>query len=146
MSNLFSSYCYFLLWLIVLTVLLGIIGAFLPQFFSMLILMPYVIAFYLMTNRFLKHYHRLPDKKQRMQLSTGCATIFWCYSIVAGYIGLMLTQKTLTPDFSSLWLALHNQTFVIFLIGLFLCVNALLVGLGYWFLGKPAARMLEQQR
>lgn len=140
-NYLMASYLFFLVWLIVLTVLLGIVGAFFSQIVSYIILFPFIIAFFLMAQRFVKTYQFAPDSKQRWQLSSGCTSIFWLYSVVAGVIGLMLVQGKI--DFAPLMYALHNSTFVIFFIGIFLCVNALLVGLGFWFLGKPTQKMLK---
>ncbi|TXJ07907.1 MAG: hypothetical protein E6Q25_06815 [Acinetobacter sp.] len=140
MNPLFSSYVYFLLWLIASTILCGLLGIVLPQLLSLLILFPYILSFVNMAMRYVKKFQHLPNTTQRWQLSIGCASIFLLYSTLAGIIGLMLTQNA---SLSDLYAALNNLSFVIFFVGLYLCINAILVLLGYWFLGKPTTRMLK---
>jgi lysylphosphatidylglycerol synthetase-like protein (DUF2156 family) len=145
MSKLLSSYCIFLIWLIVFTCLLGALGALLPSLASKLILLPYACAFYLMSSRLIKRQQALPNQQQRIMLAIGCVVVFWVYSVLAGYLGLMLVQQTLHPEWGNIFYAFENQSFVTFIIAAFLFMNALLIGLSYWFLAKPAARILAQQ-
>ncbi|MFC3901537.1 hypothetical protein SAMN05421749_101191 [Acinetobacter marinus] len=138
----FPFILYFLCWLIVLTFALGALGMLLPQVFSMLVLLPYMISFYLMTRHYLKKKHAVPDMALRWHLSIGCATAFWLYSIVAGLIGIFLLQGSV--DLAPLWHALNSFAFVLIFASIFLMVNAFLVLLGFWFLGKPAQMMLKK--
>lgn len=139
MNALASSYLSFLIWLILSTMVVGMLGMLLPQLFSLMILLPYIIAFVHMALRFVKKFQLLPTTKQRWQLSIGCASIFLLYSCLAGGLGLILSQD---GDINALYQVLGNTHFVIFFVGLYLCINAILVMLGYWFLGKPTAKML----
>ncbi|MCH4247056.1 MAG: ABZJ_00895 family protein [Acinetobacter populi] len=140
MTRLLPSYAIFSMWLITFTFLLGFLGMLSAQIVSLFALLPYLLAFYLMTVRFVKVNKILPTVTQRWQLSLGCTTIFWLYSILAGIIGLLMTQGHI--DFGALKQAFSNIIFVIIFLGIFFILNAFLVVLGYWFLGNPTAKML----
>ncbi len=133
---------YFLCWLIALTFALGALGMLLPQVFSMLVLLPYMISFYLMARHFVKKMKDAPDMTTRWYLSIGCATAFWFYSIIAGIVGIFLLQGGV--DFAPIAHALSSTAFVFVFLSIFLMVNAFLVLLGFWFLGKPTQMMLKK--
>ncbi|GAA5011324.1 hypothetical protein GCM10023206_19520 [Acinetobacter puyangensis] len=140
MTRLLANYAIFSLWLIIFTVVLGFLGMLSAQIVSMFALLPYLLAFYLMALRFVKVNKVLPSSMQRWQLSIGCASIFWLYSIVAGLIGLFIAQGRI--DFAAIQHAFSSGAFVIVFLGIFFILNAFLVFLGYWFLGNPTAKML----
>lgn len=131
----------FLMWLIVFTVLLGLSGIIFPQILSMLVLLPYLLSFFLMAQRFIKKTQQTPNMAQRWQLSIGCATTFWLYSILTGLLGIFIAQGRI--DFSAIQHAFSSWAFLLVFSAIFLILNAFLVLLGYWFLGKPTAKMLE---
>ena len=133
---------YFLCWLIALTFALGALGMLLPQVFSVLVLLPYMISFYLMARHFVKKMKAIPDMTTRWHLSIGCATAFWFYSIIAVIVGIFLLQGGV--DFAPIAHALSSTAFVLVFLSIFLMVNAFLVLLGFWFLGKPTQMMLNK--
>ena len=133
---------YFLCWLIALTFALGALGMLLPQVFSVLVLLPYMISFYLMARHFVKKMKTIPDMTSRWHLSIGCATAFWFYSIIAGIVGIFMVQGRI--DFAPITNALSSGAFVLIFLLIFLMVNAFLVLLGFWFLGKPTQMMLKK--
>ena len=137
------NYLTFSVWLILFTCLLGLIGVLIKSLASSLILMPYVLAFYLMSNSLLKRTQVLPSRALRLQLAVGCNLMFWLYSLLAGYIGIALDQKTATPNLDGLLMMLQNPDFKQQLLTIWVFLIVLLIGLSYWFLGKPAARILQ---
>lgn len=143
MSQLFPSYAIFSAWLISFTILLGFLGMLSSEVASMFALLPYLLAFYLMTFRFLKVNKSVPSNKQRWQLSIGCASAFWLYSILASLIGLFIIQGKI--DFAPIQHAFSSAALVILLMGTFFILNAFLVFLGYWFLGKPTTKIFNHQ-
>lgn len=138
------NYLIFLLWLIVFTCALGLIGYLLGGGVGMLVLLPYIMAFHRMTHSLLKRSRVLPSRSLRLQLAVGCNVVFWLYGLVAGYIGIVLAQKTLKPNLDSAFYMFQAPDIKQILLFIFVFIISLLIGLSYWFLGKPAARMLEQ--
>lgn len=146
MTSIRSSFAQFTLWFIVTTAVFGLIAmittqigfSFLIPFFSMSIMLPYMISFYLMTKHFIKKYQTVPEKKQRWQLSLGCLGIFWMISIIAGLLSMLISGA----DFSQIDGG-AMVFFVLILGGYLMLINILLVVLGYFFLGKPASMMLS---
>ncbi len=138
--SLSASYLYFLLWLVIVTIILGLIGMYFPKLVSQAVIVPYISAFYIMAQRYVKKYAVLPSKIQRWQLALGCIVIFWLYSIAAGVLGLWLTTGQL--DFTPVREALGTGQFLTIFIGLFVFIDTILILFSYWFLGKPTAKML----
>ena len=148
MPSIRSSLLHFLIWLVVVTVLFGVVALgcaalgipFFNQAISMLIMLPYMISFYQTTQYFIKKYDTLPTNKQRWLISISCVMIFWIYSVIAGFIGLWLSDVQIQlkeiPPMNSLLLLFIGYIFII---------NAFLILMGYFFLGKPAQIMLERQ-
>ena len=141
-----SSLLQFSIWLIVTTAIFGLIAMITIQsglsvlipFFSMSIMLPYMVSFYLMTKHFIKKYQTVPNKKQRWLLSFSCIGIFWAISLFAGLVSMYLSGA----DFSHIdggALVFFVLIFGAYIIG----INLLLVVLGYFFLGKPATMMLS---
>ena len=148
MLSIRSSLLHFLIWLIVATLLFGLVALvctsfgipFFSEAISMLIMLPYMMSFYQMTQHLVKKYHVLPNKPQRWLLSIGCVVLFWLYTFGAGMLGIWLSGaeirlKEIPP---------LNDLMLLFL-GFVLLINIFLVVIGYFFLGKPAEIMLERQ-
>lgn len=152
MPSLYPSFLRFGLYFFAVTCGFGLFGilltllgfAFLIQLLSYVVLLPYLISFYLMTQHYLKNHQAIPPNKQRWQLSLGCLIIFWLYTLFTILINLYLSNTEF--NFMSIQQLFAVPSFAI-LIGFAFCsLNLLLLILGYAFLGKPAKIMLSQQK
>ena len=148
MPSIRSSLVHFLMWLVVVTVLFGVVALvctslglpFFSEAISMLIMLPYMISFYQMTKHFVKKYQTSPSTLQRWLLSLGCILVFWLYTFGAGMLGMWLSGASL--QFNGL--PPLNSMMLLFL-GYLVVVNLFLLFIGYFFLGKPAHIMLARQ-
>lgn len=149
MPSIRSSLASFSLWFIIVTSIFGLLAmlvsqsgiSFLIPFFSASIMLPYMIAFYLMTQHFIKKHQTTPQPKQRWMLSLGCLFIFWVYTFIAGAIGLWLSDIHLAQQDMGAYVF-----FILIFGGYLIGINLMLVLLGYFFLGKPAEIMLKHQQ
>lgn len=135
-----ASLIRFLLILIGFTLVFGIIGLLAPMLASLLsygVLLPYFIAFVMMSNFFVAKNQALPSLRQRWQLSIGAMLLFWVYSAVAGSIGFVLSQDV-DDALALLFTPLYQSALTLWML-LLMLLSIILVGLGFWFLGKPLA-------
>ena len=142
-----ASLIRFLLILIGFTLVLGIIGLLAPMLASVLsygVMLPYFIAFAMMSNFFVAKNQAIPSLRQRWQLSIGAVLMFWLYSAIAGSIGLMLSQDI--NDALALMLTPAYQSALTLWVMMLMMMSIVLIGLGFWFLGKPLARIHHVQQ
>ncbi|MFB2538776.1 MULTISPECIES: ABZJ_00895 family protein [unclassified Acinetobacter] len=139
----FPYYRLFSIWLIALTVLFNLIGMIsnsIAQVMSILILLPFMIAFFMMCKKYAKEQKAGLNKKQRWSIAMTCSALFWIYLILANLVGYLIQFGF---NFQSLADAFSQNMIIILTIGVFFCVNAVLTGLGYYFLGKPLDMMIQ---
>lgn len=139
--NFSPYYRIFSIWLIAGTVifnLLGMISTKLATILSMMILLPYMLAFFMMCKKYAQEHSTLLDQKQRWKISIMCASLFWLYTLLTNMLSyLVINGFNMQP----LLEAFSHGIILLFTLGAFLCINALISGLGYYFLGKPLQMM-----
>lgn len=141
LMNFSPYYRVFSIWLIAGTVLfnlLGMISTKLAAIMSMMILLPYMVAFFIMCKRYAEEHHTVLDQKQRWRIAIMCSSLFWLYTLATNILSyLIMNGFNLQP----LLEAFNHGVVLLFTLGAFLCINALISGLGYYFLGKPLQMM-----
>lgn len=143
-SPVVRSLSWFVMILVAYTLVFGIIAGLLPAFaqqMSYLVLLPYFAAFWTMSKKFVHLNAELPTPHQRWQLSMGAAALFWAYSILAGCLGLWLTGHW--ASVADQLFSPANQEIVWLWLIMIIWVSTILIGLGYWFLGRPLALLRQ---
>ena len=138
----FQYFLRFFIYLVLFTLVAGLIAAFLPNVVGQIITaFPFLIAMILVLFRFLKQNRRAPTTKERNRFSLVYVLIFFLYNYIFAVFGPLLAnlklknvlnlwmEHALNPNFQSLLVS----KLLIFMIPFYLVV--------FWFYGTQAKRM-----
>ena len=138
----FQYFLRFFIYLVLFTLVAGLIAAFLPNVVGQIITaFPFLIAMILVLFRFLKQNRRAPTTKERNRFSLVYVLIFFLYNYIFAVFGPLLAnvklenvlnlwmEHALNPNFQSLLVS----KLLIFMIPFYLIT--------YWFYGPQAQRM-----
>ncbi|MBK0064961.1 MULTISPECIES: ABZJ_00895 family protein [unclassified Acinetobacter] len=142
MTNLRRYYLWFFLICFMVTLLMGVIAALLPQGLGMVITaVPYLTAMIAVLFRFLKQEKRAPTQAERKKLTLGFSLIFWGYNLLGVLLGLAIFSLRDPEVFQNFLLYLQQPQFISIILIMFLVLAIPLYLITYWFYGKQAQRM-----
>lgn len=138
----FAYFLRFFIYLVLFTLLAGIVSALLPNIVGQIITaFPFLIAMILVLFRFLKQQHRAPTIKERNQFSLIFVVIFFLYNYIFAVFGPLLFNFRV-PNVMELWYQqAWNQDFQLLLLSKLLIFMIPFYLVTFWFYGLQAKRM-----
>ncbi len=142
MTNLRRYYLWFFLICFIMTLIMGVIAALLPQGVGGIVTaVPYLVAVIAVLFRFLKQEKRAPSQQERKKLTLGFSLIFWGYNLLGVLLGLTIFSIRDPEVFQNFLLYLQQPQFISIILIMFLVLAIPLYLITYWFYGKQAQRM-----
>lgn len=142
MTNLRRYYLWFFLICFIMTLIMGVIAALLPQGVGGIVTaVPYLVAVIAVLFRFLKQEKRAPSQQERKKLTLGFSLIFWGYNLLGVLVGLTIFSIRDPEVFKNFVLYLQQPQFISIILIMFLVLAIPLYLITYWFYGKQAQRM-----
>ncbi|WP_171496040.1 ABZJ_00895 family protein [Acinetobacter ursingii] len=142
MTNLRRYYLWFFLICFIMTLIMGVIAALLPQGVGGIVTaVPYLVAVIAVLFRFLKQEKRAPSQQERKKLTLGFSLIFWGYNLLGVLVGLNIFSIRDPEVFQNFLLYLQQPQFISIILIMFLVLAIPLYLITYWFYGKQAQRM-----
>ena len=132
----------FFIYLVLFTMLAGIVAALLPNVVGQVITaFPFLIAMILVLFRFLKQQGRAPSTKERNQFSLLFVLIFFLYNYIFAVFGPLIFNFTV-PNVMELWRQqAWNQDFQLLLLSKLMIFMIPFYLVTFWFYGAQAKRM-----
>ncbi|ENW19178.1 ABZJ_00895 family protein [Acinetobacter haemolyticus] len=142
MISLRLYYLWFFIICLVLTLLTGVLAAFLPNSIGgILTAMPYLIAIILVLFKFLRQQRRAPTAQEQKQFTLVFSFIFWGYNLIGLMAGLYFFSRRDPQVWQNFLLYLQEPKFLLTVLAMWLMLAIPLYLITYWFYGKQAQRM-----
>lgn len=142
MTSLSKYFLWFFVLCLVLTMVVGVLVALLPnQISGVLTALPYLISMIIVLHLFLKQQKRAPSKSEQKKFSIGFSLIFWTYNFIGVLIGVMIFARSDAEVWNNFLLYMQNPQFLILSLIMLLMLAIPLFLITYWFYGKQAQRM-----
>ncbi|WP_368571227.1 ABZJ_00895 family protein [Acinetobacter haemolyticus] len=142
MISLRLYYLWFFIICLVLTLLTGVLAAFLPNSIGgILTAMPYLIAIILVLFKFLRQQRRAPTAQEQKRFTLVFSLIFWGYNLIGLLGGLFLFARKDPQVWQNFLLYLQQPKFLLTVLAMWLMLALPLYLITYWFYGKQAQRM-----
>lgn len=142
MISLRLYYLWFFIICLVLTLLTGVLAAFLPNSIGgILTAMPYLIAIILVLFKFLRQQRRAPTAQEQKQFTLVFSLIFWGYNLIGLMAGLYFFSRRDPQVWHNFLLYLQEPKFLLTVLAMWLMLAIPLYLITYWFYGKQAQRM-----
>lgn len=146
MPSLKKYYLWFFLWCLGLSLLSGVVAAWLPVGVGgVLTILPYLVAMIVTLYRFLNQQRRAPSQQERKKLTLGFTLIFWGYNLGFLLLGLALFSRQ-DPEVWQNFIQYVQQPYFLSLVAIMGLLMAIpLYLLTYWFYGPQAQRMAQHK-
>lgn len=142
MISLRLYYLWFFIICLVLTLLTGVLAAFLPNSIGgILTAMPYLIAIILVLFKFLRQQRRAPTAQEQKRFTLVFSLIFWGYNLIGLLGGLYFFSRRDPQVWQNFLLYLQEPKFLLTVLAMWLMLAIPLYLITYWFYGKQAQRM-----
>ncbi|RSN77013.1 ABZJ_00895 family protein [Acinetobacter haemolyticus] len=142
MISLRLYYLWFFIICLVLTLLVGVLAAFLPNSIGgILTAMPYLIAIILVLFKFLRQQRRAPTAQEQKRFTLVFSLIFWGYNLIGLLGGLFFFARRDSQVWQNFLLYLQQPKFLLTVLAMWLMLAIPLFLITYWFYGKQAQRM-----
>ncbi|MGA9697318.1 MULTISPECIES: ABZJ_00895 family protein [Acinetobacter] len=135
----------FFIYLILFTLLAGIIAGFLPNVVGqVLTAFPYLIAMILVLFKFIRDEQHAPTKIERNRFSLIFVLIFFLYNYVFAIFGQLIFNFNQPNIFKLWWDFVSQSEFQLLLISRLLIFMIPFYLISFWFYGKQAQRMAKK--
>ena len=145
MTKLRPYYLWFFALCFALTLIVGVIAAFLPASLGgVLTAAPYLVAMIVVLYKFIKQQRRAPTVQEKKKLTLGFTLIFWGYNLCGFLFGLFLFARKDPQVMQAFVTYFSNPQFIALSLVMVLVLAIPLYLISYWFYGKQAQRMADK--
>jgi len=135
----------FFIYLILFTLLAGIIAGFLPNVVGqVLTAFPYLIAMILVLFKFIRDEQHAPTQTERNRFSLIFVLIFFLYNYIFAIFGQLIFNFNQPNIFELWWNFVSQSEFQLLLISRLLIFMIPFYLISFWFYGKQAQRMAKK--
>ncbi|WP_425917994.1 ABZJ_00895 family protein [Acinetobacter sp. TSRC1-2] len=135
----------FFIYLILFTLLAGIIAGFLPNVVGqVLTAFPYLIAMILVLFKFIRHEQHAPTQTERNRFSLIFVLIFFLYNYIFAIFGQLIFNFSQPNIFELWWNFVSQSEFQLLLISRLLIFMIPFYLISFWFYGQQAQRMAKK--
>ena len=138
-------FLWFFIYLILFTLLAGVIAGFLPNVVGqVLTAFPYLIAMILVLFKFIRNEQHAPTQTERTKFSLILVLIFFLYNYIFAIFGQLIFNFSQSNIFELWWNFVSQSEFQLLLISRLLIFMIPFYLVTYWFYGKQAQRMADK--
>lgn len=142
MLSLNKYFLWFFLLCLGLTLVAGVIAAFLPpQIAGVVTALPYLAAMIIVLKIFIRQQHRAPTQAERKKMTLMYTLIFWGYNIAGVLFGAWWFARKDPEVWLNFLQVLQTPLFISITIIMMMILAIPLYLITYWFHGKQAQRM-----